>query len=99
MTRTQLRRRLIAAVVVLTVVLGAAVLLKVHRVPLIGTGDERVGYGLVKDMSPVLLGILAVFLTSWYQQRMAFLQAMRALWSHMIEAKVAMLAYGSGGAE
>jgi hypothetical protein len=75
--------------------LVAAVLLKVHRMPLLGARDERVGYGLVKDVSPLLLGILAVFLTSWYQQRMAFLQALRALWSHMIEAKVAMLAYAA----
>lgn len=46
-------------------------------------------------MSPLLLGVLAVFLTSWYQQRMTFLQALRSLWSHMIEAKVAMLAYAA----
>jgi hypothetical protein len=63
--------------------------------PLIGVRDENRGYSLLKDMSPLLLGILAVFLTSWYQQRMAFLQAMRALWSHMIEAKVGMLAYAA----
>jgi hypothetical protein len=95
MTRKQLRRRLIAAVLALAAVLGAGVFLKVHRIPLIGMSDERVGYGLVKDMSPLLLGILAVLLANWYQQRMAFLQAMRALWSRMIDAKVAMLAYAA----
>lgn len=95
MTRVQLRRRLLAAAGVLLVVLGAAVMLKLQSMPMLGARDERIGYGLVKDMSPLLLGILAVFLTSWYQQRMAFLQAMRTLWSHMIEAKVAMLAYAA----
>jgi hypothetical protein len=95
MTRRQLGRRLIAAALVLTAIVVAAVLLQLNRMPLIGRHDENVGYGLIKDMSPLLLGIVAVLLTSWYQQRMAFLQAMRALWSHMIEAKVAMLAYAA----
>lgn len=95
MTRVQLRRRLIAAVAILTMVLGAAALLRFQGLPLLGERDERLAYGLLKDMSPLLLGILAVFLTSWYQQRMAFLQALRALWSHLIEAKVAMLAYAA----
>ena len=95
MTRAQLRCRLIVAVAALIAVLSSAILLKVHRVPLVDAADERVGYSLVKDVSPLLLGILVVFLTSWYQQRMAFLVNMRALWSHMIEAKTAMLAYAA----
>jgi hypothetical protein len=95
MTRRQLGRRLIAVVLVLTSIVVVAVLLRLNRMPLIGRHDETVGYGLIKDMSPLLLGIVAVLLTSWYQQRMAFLQAMRTLWSHMIEAKVVMLAYAA----
>jgi hypothetical protein len=93
MTRRQLRHRLFSAIAVLAVVLAAAVSLKLDDVPLINAHDQQMDYELVKDVSPLLLGILAVFLTSWYQQRMAFLAAMRALWSHMINAKTAMLAY------
>jgi hypothetical protein len=52
-----------------------------------------VGYTLIKDLAPLLLGVLAVLIASWYQQRMAFLAALRACWSHLIEARTSMLVY------
>jgi hypothetical protein len=93
MTRNQIRRRLNAAFAVLVLFVAIAVLFRVHLIPLLNSKDERVGYGLLKDLAPLLLGVVAVFLANWYQQRMAFLVALRACWSHLIDARTSMHAY------
>jgi hypothetical protein len=93
MTRKQLQYRLIFAFAVLLLLVVAAVALRLHRMPGLDRSDERAGYGLIKDLAPLILGLLAVLLTSWYQQRMAFLTALRAWWSHLLRARTSMLAY------
>lgn len=95
MTRNQLRHRLVASVVVLGLVVVAGSLFHFGRMPIVAKAKQPGDYVLVKDLAPLILGILAIFLTSWYQQRMAFLAALRAVWSHMIDAKTAMLAYAA----
>jgi hypothetical protein len=53
----------------------------------------ELGYELVKDLFPLVIGILAVLVADWLQQRAIFVQSLRSLWSHVIEAKVELIAY------
>jgi hypothetical protein len=61
MTRKQLRWRLSAAFVVLVLLVTLAILLALHRMPELQTGDERTVYRLIKDLFPLVLGVLAVY--------------------------------------
>jgi len=50
-------------------------------------------YELLKDVIPLLIVVLAAYFVQVLQQRAAFVTSLRSLWSHLIEAKTALLRY------
>jgi hypothetical protein len=51
------------------------------------------GYGIIKDLSPLVVAILAAYLASCFQQRATFVQSLRSLWSQLIDAKNDLVEY------
>ena len=93
MTRTRLRRRLTAVIGILVLLGTAAILLKGHAIPGLSERQENRWYGVGKDLFPLVVAILATFLASWFQQRATFLESLRRLWTHLIQAKVDLKDY------
>ena len=60
-------------------VIVAAVVLKLN--------DEDEAYTTVKELSPLVIAILAAYLASRFQARAAFHSSLREVWSVLIEAK------------
>lgn len=85
MTARRLRTRVRRAVLALTVALAAAVVFK-------ATGHEEV-YSTIKELSPLVIAVLAAYLASRFQARFAFHASLRELWTHLIEAKNELIAY------
>jgi len=50
-------------------------------------------YELLKDVIPLLIVVLAAYFVQVLQQRATFVTSLRSLWSHLIEAKTALLRY------
>lgn len=50
-------------------------------------------YGIIKDLSPLVVAILAAYLASCFQQRATFVQSLRSLWSQLIDAKNDLVEY------
>src|SRR4051812_46509409 len=82
-TRKQLDRRVWTVVAILVIVGVLAVLLRLGLMPILSARQERKFYGLGKDTFPLLVAVLATFLASWFQQRTAFVESLRRLWSHL----------------
>jgi hypothetical protein len=87
MTKKMLLFRLRCVGLFLTALIVAGVLLRV----LFGEPTFEV----FKDLLPVAIGIAAVYLAHVFQQRSMFIQALRCLWSGIIEAKNELLAYAN----
>jgi hypothetical protein len=83
-----LRQRIAAVIIVLVVLALIAVVVELELLP--GVGDDRHEElsSLGAPVVPIVIGIVAVLLATWFQQRAAFLESLRRLWSHMIEARV-----------
>ena len=75
--------------------LGAA-LLKLHVVAGLSDRQETRAYELGKDLFPLIVAVAATFLASWFQQRATFLESLRRLWSHLIDAKLCLIEYAEG---
>jgi len=50
-------------------------------------------YELLKDVIPLLIVVLAAYFAQVLQQRATFVTSLRSLWTHLIEAKTALLRY------
>jgi hypothetical protein len=93
MTRLQLRRRIAVVVAMLGALAVVAALLRLNFTPILTERQERKSYALGKDLFPLVVAVLATFLASWFQQRSTFVESLRRLWSHMIDAKIDLLDY------
>jgi hypothetical protein len=85
MTAERLRRRVGFVVAGLAVLIAAAIVFK-------ATGHDEV-YTTIKELSPLVIAILAAYLASRFQARAAFHASLRDVWSHLIEAKNELVAY------
>jgi len=81
MTRRNLRRRLAATGVVLVLVVVVGLVLKV------GFPDEQDLYEVYSDAIILVVTGLVAFMANAFQRRDAFVDLLRALWSHLIIAK------------
>src|SRR3954471_23366220 len=68
-----------------------AVLAKANA--LFSTSISSSVYEVLHDFAAVFIAIAAAYLAYCFQKRTAFLAALRALWSDMIDAKVALISY------
>jgi hypothetical protein len=87
MTKRRLETRLLAVMALLAVTIGVGGVLKLKF------EEEPQYYELFKDLLPAVLGMLAVYLAGTFQERSNFVQSLRSLWSHLIEAKNEILRY------
>jgi hypothetical protein len=55
-------------------------------------GNDEV-YATIKDLSPLVIAILAAYLASCFQQRANFVQSLQSLWSQLIDAKNDLIEY------
>lgn len=85
MTLSMLHKRIALVAAGLVAVGALALILKL-------AGNDE-GYGVVKDLSPLVVAILAAYLASCFQQRATFVQSLRSLWSHLIDAKNDLIEY------
>lgn len=85
MTRRTLRKRLLLVSSTLGFIIAAAGALKFS-----GFTDV---YDVVGELFPLVVALLAVVVADWFQQRAIFVQSLRALWSHLIEAKTEVTSY------
>lgn len=85
MTENRLKDRVRRVVLAVAGLIAVAAALKVL--------DRDEEYGVVKDLSPLALAIPAAFLAVSFQERAAFLQALRHLWSSMIAVKNELFSY------
>ena len=85
-----LRLRIAASVAVLVLLGVLASLIQLKAIP--SVGDERYDdlSSLGEPLVPVIIGIIAVLLANWFQRRAAFLESLRGLWSHVVEARLAI---------
>ena len=65
--------------------IAAAVVLKLN--------GENEAYTTVRELSPLVIAILAAYLASRFQARAAFHTSLREVWSVLIEAKNELVAY------
>jgi hypothetical protein len=85
MTLARLRKRVGLVAGGLGLVIAVAVTLRLF-------GEDE-AYGTVKDLSPLVIAILAAFLASSFQERATFVQSLRSLWSQLIDAKNELMEY------
>ena len=88
MTRRHLRWLLFAVLAAFGVTFSIAVFL---RVPF--DEVESSTYRTFKDVMPMMIAVPAAYLAFAFQRRNSYLQALRTLWSHMVEAVAAAMAY------
>jgi hypothetical protein len=85
MTKKMLWRRLWCVGLLFVAMIVVGVLIQVRSGP--------TAFGVFKDLMPVAISIAAVYLAHVFQERSMFIQALRSLWSDLIEAKNELLAY------
>ena len=85
MTLNMLRKR------IALVATGLGSLIAVEAILKLAGNDEV--YGTIRDLSPLVIAILAAYLASCFQQRANFVQSLRSLWSQLIDAKNDLIEY------
>jgi hypothetical protein len=98
MTRSSLRRTLRRAYWILGAVLLVSIVAKLadHIPGLAGTPVERFLkdiYDYLKDMSLVLVTVVAAYLANVFQKRSLFLNALKEEWRNMVKAKSTLFTY------
>jgi hypothetical protein len=98
MTRSSLRRTLRRAYWILGAVLLVSIVAKLadHITGLAGTPVERFLkdiYDYLKDMSLVLVTVVAAYLANVFQKRSLFLNALKEEWRNMVKAKSTLFTY------
>jgi hypothetical protein len=98
MTRSSLRRTLRRAYWILGAVLLVSIVAKLadHVPGVAGTPAERLlkdVYDYLKDMSLVLITVIAAYLANVFQKRSLFLAALKEEWRNMVKAKSALFTY------
>jgi hypothetical protein len=88
MTRAHLRWVLASVMSIYVITLAAGVYL---RFPL--DAEPSGAYTLFKDLIPLIIAIPAAYLAFAFQRRNSYLQALRALWSDMVDAISTALVY------
>jgi hypothetical protein len=88
MTRNHLRWILFAVISVYALAIIVAVLL---RRPF--GQDPSAYYAAYKDTIPLVIAIPAAYLAFAFQRRSSYLQALRSVWGHMVEAIAEALTY------
>jgi hypothetical protein len=88
MTRRHLRWLLFAVLTAFGVTFAIAVYL---RAPF--AEAESSYYRTFKDVMPTMIAVPAAYLAFAFQRRNSYLQALRTLWSHMVHAVAAAMAY------
>lgn len=91
MTREMLRRRVIAVVAALVLLAGIALVLKLEWLPGVDRDDQEDWFSYGETVFPLVIAVLATLLASWFQQRATFIESLRRLWSHLIEAKTGIM--------
>ena len=85
MTARRLRIRVGFVVAGLVMLIAAAIVFK-------ATGHDEV-YTTIKELSPLVIAVLAAYLASRFQARAAFHASLRDVWSYLVEAKTELVAY------
>jgi hypothetical protein len=85
MTLRMLRKRIALVAAGLGSLAALAAILKL-------AGSDEV-YGIIKDLSPLVIAIFAAYLANCFQQRANFVQSLRSLWSQLIDAKNEIIEY------
>ena len=98
MTRSSLRRTLRRAYWILGIVLVVSIVAKLadHIPGLAGSAAERLLkdiYDYLKDMSLVLVTVVAAYLANVFQKRSLFLNALKEEWRNIVKAKSAVFTY------
>ncbi len=98
MTRSSLNRTLRRAYWILGLVLLVSIVAKLadHIPGLAGTAVERLLkdiYDYLKDMSLVLITVIAAYLANVFQKRSLFLNALKEEWRNMVKAKSTLFTY------
>lgn len=98
MTRSTLNRTLRRAYWILGLVLLVSIVAKLadHIPGLAGTPLERLLkdiYDYLKDMSLVLITVIAAYLANVFQKRSLFLNALKEEWRNMVKAKSTLFTY------
>ena len=98
MTRSSLNRTLRRAYWILGLVLLVSIVAKLadHIPGLAGTPLERLLkdiYDYLKDMSLVLITVIAAYLANVFQKRSLFLNALKEEWRNMVKAKSTLFTY------
>lgn len=98
MTRSSLKRTLRRAYWILGIVLLVSIVAKLadHIPGLAGTAAERLLkdiYDYLKDMSLVLVTVIAAYLANVFQKRSLFLNALKEEWRNIVKAKSAVFTY------
>jgi hypothetical protein len=98
MTRSTLRRTLRRAYWILGLVLLVSIVAKLadHIPGLAGTAAERLLkdiYDYLKDMSLVLVTVVAAYLANVFQKRSLFLNALKEEWRNIVKAKSTLFTY------
>jgi hypothetical protein len=88
MTRRHLRWLLFAVLAAFAATFTLAVYL---RAPF--ADAESSYYRTFKDVMPMMIAVPAAYLAFAFQRRNSYLQALRTLWSHMVEAVASAMAY------
>ena len=98
MTRSSLRRTLRRAYWILGLVLVVSIVAKLadHIPGLAGSAAERLLkdiYDYLKDMSLVLVTVVAAYLANVFQKRSLFLNALKEEWRNIVKAKSTLFTY------
>ena len=98
MTRSSLRRTLRRAYWILGIVLVVSIVAKLadHIPGLAGSAAERLLkdiYDYLKDMSLVLVTVVAAYLANVFQKRSLFLNALKEEWRNIVKAKSTLFTY------
>lgn len=98
MTRSSLKRTLRRAYWILGLVLVVSIVAKLadHIPGLAGTAVERLLkdiYDYLKDMSLVLVTVVAAYLANVFQKRSLFLNSLKEEWRNIVKAKSALYTY------
>ncbi|MGV3708063.1 MAG: hypothetical protein ACO1Q7_04420 [Gemmatimonas sp.] len=88
MTRKHLRRILTCVIAVYATAFLAGILLRFPYAEV-----ESPYYKTFKDLLPVMIAIPAAYLAWAFQRRSSYVQTLRALWTNMVNAVAAALAY------
>jgi hypothetical protein len=88
MTRRHLRWLLFGVLAAFGVTFAFAVFL---RAPFAEIESSK--YKTFKDLMPMIIAVPAAYLAFAFQRRNSYLQALRTLWSHMVHAVAAAMAY------